>query len=108
MARPSTSCSPTEDPRSRKRTCARFRPRSSARRITGTTSGICGPSPKARSGDTGGPTRRHSVWPTPTHSAPPYTLVTSPHGTRIIDGAVMPTTPFPGMPYLLELDEKQG
>jgi hypothetical protein len=38
----------------------------------------------------------------------PYTLVTSPHGTRIIDGAVMPTTPFPGMPYLFELDEKQG
>jgi hypothetical protein len=37
----------------------------------------------------------------------PYTLVTSPHGTRIIDGAVMPTTPFPGMPYLFELNEKQ-
>jgi hypothetical protein len=36
----------------------------------------------------------------------PYTLVTSPHGTRVIDGAVMPETPFPGMPYLFELDEK--
>jgi hypothetical protein len=36
----------------------------------------------------------------------PYTLVTSAHGTRIIDGAVMPAMPFPGMPYLPELDEK--
>jgi hypothetical protein len=35
----------------------------------------------------------------------PYTLVTSPHGTRIIDGAVMPATPFPGMTYLFELDD---
>ncbi len=33
----------------------------------------------------------------------PYTLVTIPRGTRIIDGAVMPTKPFPGMPYLFEL-----
>jgi hypothetical protein len=32
----------------------------------------------------------------------PYTLVTSPHGTRIIDGAVMPPKPFPSMPYLDE------
>jgi hypothetical protein len=36
----------------------------------------------------------------------PYTLVTSPHGTRIIDATVMPTKPFPGMPYLFELGEE--
>lgn len=36
----------------------------------------------------------------------PYTLVTSRHGTRIIDDAIMPTKPFPGMDYLFELDEE--
>jgi hypothetical protein len=35
-----------------------------------------------------------------------YTLVTSRYGTRIIDGTVMPTKPFPDMPYLFELGEE--
>jgi hypothetical protein len=37
----------------------------------------------------------------------PYTLVTSPYGTRIIDGAAIPAQPFPGMPYLFELSQEQ-
>ena len=38
----------------------------------------------------------------------PYTLVTSPHGTMIIDDMIIPARPFPGMPYLYELVEDQG
>ena len=36
----------------------------------------------------------------------PYTLVTSRHGTRIIEGALMPAKPFPGMDYLFELGDE--
>jgi len=44
-----------------------FRTNYSVKRITGITTGICGPFRRVQSGGTGGPTRTHSDWPTPTH-----------------------------------------
>jgi hypothetical protein len=58
------------------------------------------------SGGTSGPTKNALGLAYTDALGVPYTLVTSPHGTRITADTVIPARPFPGMPYLFELGEE--